>query len=75
MKLVKGIRDLEKARFSDADIDIFNDYANKMIDLNKQFDINIIDFMRYQNWGIYKNEPVVIDLGFSADVAQRYYSE
>ena len=69
------IKELEKAHFNEADLDVFNEYANRMMELKEDFDINIMDFMQYQNWGIYENEPVVIDLGFDSTVVQQYYSK
>lgn len=32
------------------------------------------DLMRVANWGVYKNNPVIIDLGLSEDIFRQHYS-
>ena len=53
-------------------VETFLEYVDNLQEL-QGFDINISDFTRAANWGIYNGLPVVIDLGFSEDVAKSYY--
>lgn len=65
----------EEAGFtSEEDSDTFYDYANDLAALADSYNIELIDFCRAQNWGIYKGKPVVIDIGFTSAVSSSYYS-
>lgn len=59
-KEVKAIQDSE----------LFTDIEGLMAD----YDILAGDLTRINNWGLYKGEPVIIDLGFSSDVKKQHYS-
>ena len=39
------------------------------------FDVELADFSRPANWGIYKGQPVVVDVGFNSNVLNQYYRE
>jgi hypothetical protein len=56
------------------DMEIFYEYANSLMELSSNFDVNLGDFRRAANWGLYQGRPVVIDLGFTEDVYNRMYS-
>ena len=51
-----------------------NEYLNGIGELVGNFDIPIIDFGHKANWGLYKGEPVIIDIGFNDEVMKTYYS-
>jgi len=51
-----------------------NEAVNSLVDLIGNYDINPADFSRLANWGIYKNRPVIIDVGFSTQVMKQHYS-
>lgn len=55
------------------DIDIMTEYANKLADLANSFDVELADFGRPANWGIYNGQPVVVDVGFNSNVMNQYY--
>jgi len=49
--------------------------TSAMMDLVGSYDqIPLGDLSRLANWGIYKGDPVIIDLGLSSDVLTTYYS-
>lgn len=58
---------------SEQDVEICTDYANKLADLANSFDVELADFARPANWGIYNGNPVVIDVGFNSNVMNQYY--
>lgn len=51
-----------------------NEAANSLVDLVGNYDIQPEDFSRLANWGIYKNRPVIIDIGASTQVMNQHYS-
>ena len=67
---------IEKNRFyndSEQDNDTFLEYVNHLADLKNSFDVELGDFNRPANWGIYKGNPVVVDVGFNSNVMNQYY--
>jgi hypothetical protein len=58
---------------SEQDIDTMTDYANTLADLNSNFDVELGDFGRAANWGLYNGKPVIIDVGFNSNVLNQYY--
>ena len=50
------------------------EYANNLAELDSSFDVQLGDLSREANWGIYQGEPVVIDVGYTSNVKQQYYS-
>ena len=58
---------------SDEDIETMTDYANTLADLNSNFDVELGDFSRAANWGMYQGKPVIIDVGFNSNVLNQYY--
>lgn len=69
---VKHLRDKGK---TEQQIETMTDYANTLADLNSSFDVELGDFQRKANWGLYNGKPVIIDVGFNSNVYQQYYSE
>ena len=59
---------------SEQDIETMTEYADKLAELDSQFDVLISDLSREANWGIYQGEPVVIDVGYTDNVSKQYYS-
>jgi hypothetical protein len=59
---------------SDSDIDTMTDYANTLADLATSFDVELGDFARAANWGMYNGKPVVVDVGFNTNIMNQYYS-
>jgi len=51
-----------------------NETLNSLVELVGNYDIEPGDFARLANWGIYKNEPVIIDIGASSEVISTHYS-
>lgn len=66
--------DWMRENYSDSDIEIFLDYAQQLAELAVSFNVEIGDFTRAANWGIYQGRPVVIDIGFTTDVKNTYYN-
>ena len=50
----------------------FDEYTDSLAELTG-FGLNLGDFQRAANWGLYRGHPVVIDLGFTNEVAATYY--
>jgi hypothetical protein len=65
---------MQQAGKSEQDIETMAEYANTLADLNSNFDIELADFARAANWGIYQGKPVIIDAGFNSNVLSQYYS-
>ena len=59
---------------SEQDIETMTEYADKLADLDSQFDVLISDLSREANWGIYQGDPVIIDVGYTSNVRKQYYS-
>lgn len=51
----------------------FNEYASEVADLVGNSSLEVGDLGAASNWGVYNDRPVVIDLGLSKDVWQKYY--
>ena len=72
--LPQGYADkLREQGMSDDDIETCTEYANKLAELNSSFDVELGDFTRAANWGIYNGNPVIVDVGFNSNVLQQYY--
>ena len=50
----------------------YNEYYNMLSDLVLSFDLPAGDFARRANWGLYKGEPVIIDLGLTSETQKLY---
>ena len=50
-----------------------NKTLHSLMDFAGNFDIELGDLVRRGNWGLYKNKPVLIDVGGSSEVMQTYY--
>lgn len=57
---------------TEQDWDIFLSYVSDLAELATSTTIELGDFNNASNWGVYKNRPVVLDLGFTEDTAQLY---
>lgn len=82
-RAIKGDRDYPpyadfvKSRLthkSEQDIETMTEYADKLAELDSQFGVRLGDLTREANWGIYQGDPVVIDVGYTSNVKQQYYS-
>lgn len=58
---------------TDEQIETATEYANTLVDLNTSFNVEIGDFITPANWGMYQGRPVIIDLGFTTEIATQYY--
>ena len=58
---------------SEQDADTFLEYVNRLSELKSSFDIELADFGRAANWGLYQGRPVIIDVGFNSNVLKQYY--
>lgn len=58
---------------TEADYEIFIEYANEIADLVNSSNLSIGDLQGAENWGVFNGRPVVIDLGLNEDVWQNYY--
>lgn len=58
---------------SDQELETLQDYANRIADLMANFDLSASDLRSSSNWGIYKGEPVIIDLGLTETVWSNEY--
>lgn len=65
---------LIKQGYSEDDIEIMFEYVNKLAELNSSFDMELGDFTRAANWGLFQGKPVIIDAGFTSGVLTQYYS-
>ena len=54
-------------------IETFFEYVNELAELTDSFNVELGDFERPQNWGMYDGHPVVIDVGFTTEVKQLHY--
>jgi hypothetical protein len=59
---------------SEQDADIFLEYVNRLSELKSSFDIELGDFDRPANWGLYQGKPTIIDVGFNRNILNKYYS-
>jgi len=76
-KYQQNYADFVKSRLthkSEQDIETMTEYADKLADLDSQFDVLISDLSREANWGIYQGNPVIIDVGYTSNVSKQYYS-
>ncbi len=76
-KYQQNYADFVKSRLthkSEQDIETMTEYADKLADLDSQFNVLIGDLSREANWGIYQGNPVIIDVGYTDNVSKQYYS-
>lgn len=60
--------------FTEQEIEMFLHYVDEMASLGTG-DVILNDLVWPANWGIYQGKPVIIDLGFSTSVSQKYYRQ
>lgn len=65
----------QNTRMTDQDIDTLTEYATALAELNSSFDVELGDFTRAANWGIYQGKPVIVDVGFNSNVMNQYYKK
>lgn len=53
-------------------METFYEYVGYIQDLHQSYDMNLNDFNRAANWGLYNGHPVIIDLGFTDESAKLY---
>ena len=58
---------------TEQDADIFLEYVNRLSELKSSFNVELGDFTRAANWGIYQGKPVIVDVGFNSNVLNQYY--
>lgn len=58
---------------SEQDIETMSEYANKLAELKSSFDVELGDFTRAANWGLYQGNPIIVDVGFNSNVYDQYY--
>lgn len=51
-----------------------NEAVSSLVNIVANYDIEPSDFERLANWGIYKNQPVIIDIGASSEVMKLHYT-
>jgi len=51
-----------------------NEYIDAIVDLIGNYDIGENDLESLANWGVYKGQPVIIDIGGSSEVMKLHYS-
>lgn len=67
---------LEEYNADDEDqLEVARYYIKQLSYLETEYGIHLGDFKRIQNWGLYKNKPVVIDVGFTEYVKDNYYKK
>jgi hypothetical protein len=54
-------------------IETATEYGNILADLANSFDVELADFARKANWGLYNGKPVIVDVGFNSNVLNQYY--
>ena len=59
-------------KYGEDALETFHEWVDKLQEF-QQYDINIGDFARAANWGLYNNEPIIIDVGFTNAVHSEYY--
>jgi hypothetical protein len=59
---------------SEQDADTFLEYVNRLSELKSSFDVELGDFNRAANWGLYQGQPVIVDVGFNSNVLNQYYT-
>lgn len=59
---------------SEQDAYTFLEYVNRLSELKSSFDVELGDFNRAANWGLYQGQPVIVDVGFNSNVLNQYYT-
>ncbi|CAB4129803.1 hypothetical protein UFOVP116_121 [uncultured Caudovirales phage] len=74
-KTWQNVLDALPVTFSESDLETLEEYASVLSDLAQSLNVELGDFGRAANWGIYHGKPVIIDVGLNTDVLKQYYSE
>ena len=62
----------ERLQMGGCNIDLLQEYGNRIFDLVQNFGLKIGDLDLIANWGIYNGKPVIIDVGFTEATAHLY---
>jgi len=69
------LNELQKQfKYTQKEIFTFEKHALLLTNLVKEFDLQADDFKVLENWGIFKNKPVIIDVGFTSSIKDKHYS-
>lgn len=64
---------MRKRGKTDQQIETANEYANKLVDLDNSFDVELNDLNRKANWGLYQGKPVIVDIGATNQIISQFY--
>jgi len=67
------INTLQESGKTPDQINTFMTYVSQLTDLSDSFNVDLRDFAAYKNWGIFNNEAVIIDVGFTDEVSKLYF--
>lgn len=67
------VDEMFRNKWPEAKIERFLEYTTFITELDREFNVRAMDFHQLENWGVYNNQPVVIDLGFTKEVWIKYY--
>ena len=63
---------LENTEYTERDWQTFEKYADQLVQLVYNTELETGDFEFDENWGLYNNNPVIIDLGFTSTTREYY---
>ena len=64
---------MRKSGYSEEDLETFKEYADKLAELYSSFNLELGDFSVKGNWGMYRGNPVIIDVGLNTAVLNKHY--
>lgn len=70
----KTVRWNPNDNLSEEDFEERSHYVDELHEIEISTDLMLNDLRSPRNWGEYKGKPVIIDLGFTADVYNQHYS-
>lgn len=60
-------------KYTDEDMITFKKYVGLLAHIVNENNLMADDFIKHDNWGIYKGKPVIIDIGFTHDIQISHY--
>jgi hypothetical protein len=63
---------LENTEYTERDWQTFEKYADQLVQLVYNTELETGDLQFDENWGLYNNNPVIIDLGFTSTTREYY---
>jgi hypothetical protein len=72
-------KEIRRSEPSPEDVELYNElyedneYINSMVDLIGNYDVHPGEYRWLANWGVYNNAPVIIDIGGSSEVLEKFY--